>query len=101
MTIIDELWPLLLYTAPPCNSDAALEYHIPGRSREEYTPTDNQQQAMLLATEYGEDGDREAEHRDKIEMQTRQPGTVENGEELKQESVGKEDKQQILTDINR
>jgi hypothetical protein len=56
---------------------------------------------LLLATAHGEDSDREAEHRDKIEMQAHQPGTVENEEEQKQESVGREDKQKLLTDVNR
>ena len=55
---------------------------------------------MLLANT--KDSDKEAEQqRDKIEMQAYQPEAVENREELEQESMGREDKQQLLTDTNR
>ena len=82
----------ILYT-PSYYSDAALE-------REQCILTDNQQKAMLLANI--KDSDKEAEQqRDKIEIQAYQPEAVENREELEQESMGKEDKQQLLTDTNR
>ena len=62
--------------------------------------TDNQQKAMLLANT--KDSDKEAEQqRDKIEMQAYQSEAVENREGLEQESMGREDKQQLLTDTNR
>ena len=82
----------ILYT-PSYHSDTALE-------REQCILTDNQQKAMLLANT--KDSDKEAEQqRDKIEMQAYQPEAVENREELEQESMGREDKQQLLTDTNR
>ena len=81
-----------LYT-PSYHFDAAL-------GREQCILTDNQQKAMLLANT--KDSDKEAEQqRDKIEMQAYQPEAVENREELEQESMGREDKQQLLTDTNR
>ena len=80
-----------IYTPHHC--DAAL-------GREQCTSTDNQQKALLLLANT-KDSDKEAEQRDKIEMQAYQPEAMENREELEEESMRREDKQQLLTDTNR
>ena len=57
--------------------------------------TDDQQKVKVLAAAaHGEDGEREAEQRDEIEMQACQPEAAENQEAM-------EDRKQLLTDTNR
>ena len=55
---------------------------------------------MLLATVHDEDSEREAKHKDAIEMLVCQQETVDNKEELEQESAKRDDKQQLLNETN-